>query len=108
MENTYKLTKQGVKNLKDELEKLKDVDRKRNLDALKEARAQGDLSENALEVRGDVRSLTEFELFQDELLQLPKDYELSEIYLNSIYYDTLGEMSLGILVVLSGEKTALK
>ena len=47
MENTYQLTEQGFQNLKEELERLKDVDRKRNLDALKEARAQGDLSENA-------------------------------------------------------------
>ena len=34
-------------DLQNELEKLKTVDRKRNLEALKEARAQGDLSENA-------------------------------------------------------------
>lgn len=47
MDNTYKLTKQGHLNLIDELETLKDVDRKRNLEALKDARAQGDLSENA-------------------------------------------------------------
>jgi len=47
MENTYKLTEQGYEKLKQELETLKDVDRKRNLEALKEARAQGDLSENA-------------------------------------------------------------
>ena len=47
MEKTYKLTEQGLLDLQNELEKLKTVDRKRNLDALKEARAQGDLSENA-------------------------------------------------------------
>ncbi len=47
MDSAYKLTIQGVQNLKDEIERLKDIDRKRNLDALKEARAQGDLSENA-------------------------------------------------------------
>jgi len=47
MENTYKLTEAGFANLKQELETLKDVDRKQNLEALKEARAQGDLSENA-------------------------------------------------------------
>ncbi len=47
MDNTYKLTEQGFKDLTDELERLKEVDRKRNLEALKEARAQGDLSENA-------------------------------------------------------------
>jgi transcription elongation factor GreA len=47
MENTFKLTEQGYELLKQELEELKDVDRKQNLEALKEARAQGDLSENA-------------------------------------------------------------
>lgn len=47
MENTYKLTEVGFQNLKKELETLKEVDRKQNLEALKEARAQGDLSENA-------------------------------------------------------------
>ena len=47
MEETNKLTLQGLKNHQDELERLKDVDRIRNLEALKEARAQGDLSENA-------------------------------------------------------------
>lgn len=47
MENTYKLTEAGFEKLKQELDQLKDVDRKKNLEALKEARAQGDLSENA-------------------------------------------------------------
>ncbi len=47
MEETHKLTLQGLKDLEEELERLKDVDRIRNLEALKEARAQGDLSENA-------------------------------------------------------------
>ncbi len=47
MENTYKLTEQGFEKLKEELTHLKDVDRKQNLEALKEARAQGDLTENA-------------------------------------------------------------
>jgi transcription elongation factor GreA len=47
MENTFKLTEAGYDALKAELEQLKEVDRKRNLEALKDARAQGDLSENA-------------------------------------------------------------
>ena len=47
MEKQYQLTQQGLDELKAELEHLKDVDRKENLEALKEARAQGDLSENA-------------------------------------------------------------
>jgi transcription elongation factor GreA len=47
MENNFKLTEAGYEKLQQELEQLKDVDRKKNLEALREARAQGDLSENA-------------------------------------------------------------
>ncbi|TNF08578.1 MAG: transcription elongation factor GreA [Bacillota bacterium] len=43
----FQLTQEGVDNLKTELAYLKDVKREENLEALKEARAQGDLSENA-------------------------------------------------------------
>ena len=41
------LTQEGYDKLVAELEKLKTVDRIKNLEDLKEARAQGDLSENA-------------------------------------------------------------
>ncbi len=44
---TFQLTQEGVNKLKEELAYLKDVKRGENLEALKEARAQGDLSENA-------------------------------------------------------------
>lgn len=47
MENNYQLTEAGYAQLKEELEELKGVKRKTNLEALKEARSQGDLSENA-------------------------------------------------------------
>ncbi|MFA7076579.1 MAG: transcription elongation factor GreA [Candidatus Izemoplasmatales bacterium] len=47
MENTYKLTEAGYDQLKAELDELKGEKRNANLEALKEARAQGDLSENA-------------------------------------------------------------
>jgi len=43
----YKLTQAGINKLKEELEVLKTTEREKNLEALKEARAQGDLSENA-------------------------------------------------------------
>lgn len=41
------LTQEGFDNLKIELERLKTVDRVKNLEDIKDARAQGDLSENA-------------------------------------------------------------
>ncbi|TVP94797.1 MAG: transcription elongation factor GreA [Acholeplasmatales bacterium] len=43
----YKLTQSGIEKLKAELHLLKTVEREANLEALKEARAQGDLTENA-------------------------------------------------------------
>ncbi|MDX9691982.1 MAG: transcription elongation factor GreA [Acholeplasmataceae bacterium] len=43
----FQLTQEGVDNLKTELAYLKDVKRLENIEAIKEARAQGDLSENA-------------------------------------------------------------
>lgn len=41
------ITRQGYDKLKKELEKLKSVDRPQNIAAIEEARAHGDLSENA-------------------------------------------------------------
>lgn len=43
----YELTEQGLQELEQELENLKTVERPGNIEAIKEARAQGDLSENA-------------------------------------------------------------
>ncbi len=43
----FELTQEGVEQLKSELSYLKDVKRPENVIALQEARAQGDLSENA-------------------------------------------------------------
>ena len=45
--NKYQLTQAGLDALTEELDQLKTVERDQNLEALKEARAQGDLSENA-------------------------------------------------------------
>lgn len=47
MNGKHQLTIEGLKKCKLELEKLKTVDHPRIVEALKEARAQGDLSENA-------------------------------------------------------------
>jgi len=44
---TFQLTQDGVDKYKEELKELVEVKRQENLEALKEARAQGDLSENA-------------------------------------------------------------
>ena len=45
--STVPITKRGAEKLKDELHKLKTVERPSVIAAIAEARAQGDLSENA-------------------------------------------------------------
>jgi transcription elongation factor GreA len=47
MNGKHQLTVAGLEEHKKELERLKSEDRVQNIEALKEARAQGDLSENA-------------------------------------------------------------
>ena len=47
MNQKYTLTQEGLKNLQEELKHLTEVARVENIRALQEARAQGDLSENA-------------------------------------------------------------
>ena len=92
MENTYQLTEQGFQNLKDELERLKDVDRKRNLDALKEARAQGDLSENAdYDAARDEQARIEARV--KEIEGILKNYEI-------IKEDTSNKVNIGKTVVI--------
>jgi transcription elongation factor GreA len=44
---TIPITKRGAEKLKEELHRLKTVDRPSVINAIAEARAQGDLSENA-------------------------------------------------------------
>ena len=41
------LTEEGLQKIQEELDKLRNEDRPRIIQALKDARAQGDLSENA-------------------------------------------------------------
>ena len=43
----YPMTPQGLENLKKELKKIKEVDRPANVKAIEEARALGDITENA-------------------------------------------------------------
>lgn len=47
MNGKHQLTAEGLQSYKEELERLLTVERARVVEALKEARAQGDLSENA-------------------------------------------------------------
>ncbi len=92
MENAYKLTKQGLQNHKDELERLKDIDRKRNLEALKDARAQGDLSENAdYDAARDEQARIEARI--KEIEAILKNYEIIKL-------DTSKKVNIGKTVEL--------
>ena len=89
MEKTYKLTQQGLLDLQNEIERLKTEDRQRNLEALKEARAQGDLSENAdYDAARDEQAQIEARI--KEIEQILKDYEIikEDIDLDK-YFDLL-------------------
>jgi transcription elongation factor GreA len=78
------VTKEGYQNLKKELEKLKRVERPQNIRAIEEARAHGDLSENAEYaaakdrqgfIEGRISDL-EFKLANADIIEtgkLPKD-----------------------------------
>ncbi|QAT40358.1 transcription elongation factor GreA [Clostridium sp. JN-9] len=67
MMNKVKLTESGKKKLEDELEYLKTVKRVEIKEALKSARAQGDLSENAdYSAAKDDQSMTETRILELE------------------------------------------
>ena len=92
MEKTYKLTQQGLLDLQNELERLKTEDRKRNLEALKEARAQGDLSENAdYDAARDEQAQIEARI--KEIEGILKDYEI-------IKEDHSNKVNIGKTVVI--------
>lgn len=97
MENTYKLTQQGLDTLVQELERLKDVDRKENLEALKEARAQGDLSENAdYDAARDEQARIESRI--KEIEGILKNYELiKEDHSNKVNIGKTVEIKVGDL-----------
>jgi transcription elongation factor GreA len=92
MEKAYKLTQQGLLDLQNEIERLKTVDRKENLEALKEARAQGDLSENAdYDAARDQQAQIEARI--KEIEGILKNYEL-------IKEDHSNKVNIGKTVVI--------
>jgi len=92
MDKAYKLTHQGLLDLQVEIERLKTEDRKRNLEALKEARAQGDLSENAdYDAARDEQAQIEARI--KEIEGILKNYEL-------IKEDHTNKVNIGKTVVI--------
>ncbi len=92
MDKAYQLTQQGLLDLQNEIERLKTVDRKRNLEALKDARAQGDLSENA-----------DYDAARDEQAQIESRIKEIEGILKNyslIKEDTSNKVNIGKTVVI--------
>lgn len=74
MNNKHQLTKEGFEVIEAKLKKLKDEDRPRVIEALKDARAQGDLSENA-----------EYDAARDEQARIENEIkELEDIIKNAV------------------------
>ena len=74
MNSKHQLTKEGYEIIAAKLQKLKDEDRPRVIEALKEARAQGDLSENA-----------EYDAARDEQARIESEIkELEEIIKSAV------------------------
>ena len=102
MENNhkYKLTQSGIDKLQEELEHLKTTRRDENLKALKEARAQGDLSENA-----------DYDAAREEQAQIEKRIkELENILKNAelIKEDTSNKVNIGKRVWLEVNGSKVK
>jgi transcription elongation factor GreA len=87
----YEITSEGYKKFEEELEYLKTVKRKENIQALQEARAQGDLSENA-----------EYDAARDEQAQIEaRIVELEHILKNAeiITEDNTDAITIGKEIV---------
>lgn len=91
METKHQFTSEGLENIKARLKKLKEVDRPRNVEALKEARAQGDLSENA-----------EYDAARDEQARIENEItELEEIVRNAVVIeDEIHASNIGKLITV--------
>ncbi|MGA3291843.1 MAG: transcription elongation factor GreA [Candidatus Microgenomates bacterium] len=95
MKNNFKLTKQGLNELKAELAELCDVKRPKLVDRLANARSQGDLSENS-----DYQSAKEELEFLDGRID-----DLTEVVKTAVVSDGVNKDSDGINV---GTKVTVK
>ncbi|CCY06889.1 MAG: transcription elongation factor GreA [Coprobacillus sp.] len=100
MNNKHQLTKEGYDKISERLKFLKDVERPRIIEALKDARAQGDLSENA-----------EYDAARDEQAKIEQEItELEDIIRNSEIIEEKGHTNnLGkeITIYFEDEKDTL-
>lgn len=95
MNGKHQLTKEGFENHKQELERLKSEDRIRNLEDLKEARSQGDLSENA-----------DYDAARETQARIEKRIkELEEIIKNAIIINGSSRSNLGKTIEIEFESS---
>lgn len=93
MNGKHQLTKAGLEELKREMNKLKNVDRPKNIEALKDARAQGDLSENA-----------DYDAARDEQARIEKRIkELDNIIKNTDIIDGNSKTNMGKTIEIEFE-----
>jgi transcription elongation factor GreA len=97
---TIPLTRRGAEQLKDELHRLKTVDRHAVIQAIAEARAQGDLSENAeYEAAKDKQGFIE-----GRILEIEGKLAAAQI-IDPAQVDAGGRVVFGSTVVLEEEET---
>lgn len=90
MNGKHQLTIAGLEKLKNELETLKNFERPRVIESLKEARAQGDLSENAdYDAARDEQARLEARI--KELETIIKNTEIIDSNSNNSGYNNLGK-----------------
>ena len=91
METKHQFTSEGLANIKARLKKLREVDAPRNLEELKEARAQGDLSENA-----------EYDAARDEQARIDNEIkELEDIIRNAVVIeDEVHASNIGKMITI--------
>ncbi len=100
---TIPLTRRGAEKLKDELQRLKSVERHAVIQAISEARAQGDLSENAeYEAAKDKQGFIE-----GRILELESKLAAAQI-IDPSRLDAEGKVVFGATVDLEDESNGAK
>ena len=92
----HKLTEQGLENFKNELDNLKNIERPRIIQAIADARAQGDLSENA-----------DYDVARNEQSRVEaRIVELEEIVKNAVIIESSNKDNLGKKITIKIYKNA--
>ena len=106
--NVVYLTQEGLDELKKELDELINIKRPENVQAIKEARALGDLSENA-EYTAAKAKQRELEYRLGEIDDIIKHHEIIAEEWCTIRYDELGiEKDIMLVGVLEADPEAKK